>query len=58
MIIFRAFGGLDDFKNIKMGAKWTIGEIGIPKNLCSKNYIDWSKSTIDFHFKCEANTQI
>ena len=30
----------------------------MPKNLCQKSYIDWSKSTIDLHFKCEGHTQI
>ena len=58
IVIFKPFQGLEDFDNIKLSAKWTISEIGMPKNLCSKNYINWEKSTVDFHFKCEGNTQI
>ena len=58
MMIFRAFGGLDDFSNISSVAKWTIGSIGSPKNICAKNFIDWKQNTIDLHFKCEGNTEI
>ena len=58
MMIFRTFGGLDNFDDTSSVTKWTLGFIGQPKNLCAKNFIDWSKDTVNLNFKCEGNTEI
>ena len=47
MVIFRSYSGLDSFSSINPTANWSFGSMGYPKNLCSKNYIDWSQESIN-----------
>ena len=42
MAIFRSYAVTNEISGFTKTAYWTFGSIGYPRNLCSKNLINWS----------------
>ena len=60
MIIYANFGGLEYLdKKISFPIRTSMGNMGFPKAVCSKTFIDWnSTSTASMIFECENTTKI
>ena len=60
MLIFHSFGGVGNLKGYSLKTGWSIGNIGYPSNICSKNIIDWASAEESFvlQFECQATTSV